>query len=436
MPKSTTKDREVENVSTVHSDVETILIPTRMTKLQAAEELRLQHEEEEKVVEKVRIFEHWDPRDAIVAAMRVANQTFGWINAKPTQDMFGNEIQPKQIKVQTDVNEHEDCFRGQFVAAAWDKARIDIDVNGRHSRCMIIVEGKRKFSERVDAFFDAIEEELKNNSIYKGKTLMWSSDEGFNFIENKGTEDIILNENEQLVLDNFIIKPLKQADVGKRGVLFTGPYGTGKTETALKIGRIANEEGQTFIYVKDRNLAEALDVAKNYQPAVIFIEDIDEMTSGDRSEAINDLLNTIDGIQTKGQPLTLLMTTNHQEKINSAFRRPGRIDVILNFALPTKETVAKMYERFLGGAKLNYKKLAEATPEVQGAVIKEIANRALLSVDEGKEIKDKNVLTSIELTRMQVDFMKEEHKVEEPSIDKQLTKMLKEVVVDPIEEQL
>lgn len=430
--KSTTT--EVQNVHTEFSEkTDTIIIPSRMTKLEAAKELELQHAEEEKIVDKVKIFEGWAYNDALVAAMRVSRKTFGWINAQKTKDFFGEDVMPQEVKIQTDVEEWEDCFVGEFKIAAWDGATAEVGATGRPPRAYIQITAKRKFGPQIDAFFGAIEAELKENSIYKGKCLMWSYERGFSFIENRGTDDIVLNENEQLVLDNFIIKPLLSGKKEKRGILFAGPYGTGKTETALKIGRVANEQGHTFIYCKDRNLSEVLDVAKHYQPSIVFVEDIDEMTSGERGTEINDLLNTIDGIQTKGQGLTLIMTTNHKEKINQAFRRPGRIDVVLNFDLPNKATIATMYRKFLGEADgLDYDKLASITPEVQGAVVKEIANRAMLSVSEGEVLGDEHVEMSIELTRMQIDFMKEPVAVKDHSTDAAFRKIVSEEVKDAL----
>lgn len=409
--------KELKNVSTVYADTDVITIPKAMTKLEAAKELTLQHAEEEKIVEKVKVFEGWAYNDALVAAMRVSRKTFGWINAQKTKDMWGDDVLPQEVKIQTDVDAWEDCFVGAFKIAAWDAAQCEIGATGRNPKAYIKITGKRRFGERIDEFFTAIEQELKDNSIYKGKCLLWSAGQGFSFIENKGTDDIVLNDNEQMVLDNFIIKPLLSGKKEKRGILFAGPYGTGKTETALKIGRIANAENQTFIYCKDRNLSEVLDIAKHYQPSIVFVEDIDEMASGERDDEINDLLNTIDGIQTKGQGLTLIMTTNHKEKINQAFRRPGRIDVVLNFDLPNKATIATMYKKFLNGATLDYKALAKATPEVQGAVVKEIANRALLSVEKDETLNEQHVLTSIELTRMQIEFMREPAIVKESTVD-------------------
>lgn len=431
-------DKEVKNIKTQHSDeTDVIIIPSKMTKLQAARELELQHQEEEKIVVKLKVLENWNDKDGLVAIMRTIRKVFGWVNGQTVYGFFGPN-HPKEIKIKTDVNAWEDCFIGQFLIAAWENCKANVgQSNG--GQAFVQFEVKKKFSARVDAFFLAVEEELKTNSIYKGKCLTWNEQTGFDFIENKGTDEIILNKNEQLVLDYFVMKPITSSEYSKRGILFAGPYGTGKTETALKIGREATKAGQTFIYCKSRNLQILLNVAKQYQPSVIFIEDLDEITSGERDSKINDLLNTIDGIETKGQKLTLIMTTNHKEKINQAFRRPGRIDVVMNFDLPDAETIAVMFKKFLkngkGAEHLDYVTLAGKTPKIQGAVVKEIANRALLLAD-GETITNEHVETSIEAAKMQIDFMQEKIEKKETTIENIIESTVTNVVETRVEKVL
>jgi len=53
------------------------------------------------------------------------------------------------------------------------------------------------------------------------------------------------------------------------------------------------------------------------------------------------VLNTIDGI-VELHDLMLIFTTNHLEKIDSAFTRPGRIDYVLNLGLASTETIKQM----------------------------------------------------------------------------------------------
>ena len=89
----------------------------------------------------------------------------------------------------------------------------------------------------------------------------------------------------------------------------------------------------------------------------------------------------MDGVQTKGNDLTVIFTTNHENRINRALRRPGRIDLVLKFDNPTKDSVQKIYKSYLGEldpeSSLDYKLLADYTMDAPGAVVAEIAKRAV-----------------------------------------------------------
>jgi len=49
--------------------------------------------------------------------------------------------------------------------------------------------------------------------------------------------------------------------------------------------------------------------------------------------SFSSLLNCLDGVATR-RGLVVVMTTNHIQKLDSAFVRPGRVDCCLEFALP------------------------------------------------------------------------------------------------------
>lgn len=232
---------------------------------------------------------------------------------------------------------------------------------------------------------------------------------GFDFVENKGEKNIILNEDEERIVNNLVIRPLGKP--GKRTFLFTGIYGTGKTETALRVGRHGNEKGITFFYLKDPTLfSETLESAKQYAPSLLFLEDVDEIGSGEeRDNRMNELLNTLDGVQTKGQNLTVIFTTNHENRINKAMRRPGRIDLVVKFKVCEKNTTKKIYEALLhkipGYETLDLDQITAYTPTVQGAVIAEICKRSIDSSEEPGAISTEIVLTSIDSMKHQLDFM-------------------------------
>lgn len=408
------KEKQISH-ETVEADVENIVIPRGMSKLDAAEELTRQHEEEETEIDLIQEFQNYMPDDVFVAVKKVCEKMFGWVNAKAQYSFFG-KINPKEIQVQIDlVNnrpKYETCFFGKFGVSAWDNGSGLMGVNDNnvaHVKFVI----KKKFKNRANEFFKAVTEHLKEHSIYKGKCLKFE-DNKFFFIEANKAPNIVLNEKEEKVLFNFVINSLGAP--GKTTVLFDGPYGTGKTETAIRIGAEAADLHITFVYCKtpDR-FAYLLNLMKNYQPAIIFLEDVDNIGGGDdRDTAMNDLLNTLDGIETKGQSLMTIFTTNHSKRINHALRRPGRIDLIVKFDVCEVDTIAKIYRKYFenlpGGKVLNYEALADKSPRIQGAVIAETCKRAikLADVSNNGEVTDDIVEAAQISLEYQIEFMKED----------------------------
>ena len=415
--------KEITTTTVEDETTQTIKIPVGMSKLAASKELQKQYEEEETEINMILELKEWEARDGLHAIMIAIEETFGWINAQHT--MFSS---PAEIQIVTNIENGvrttKDAFLGKFKAASWDDAKADVgmtrDRSGREGFAYIVFDVKKKHKERVKAFFTRCREVLRDQSIYKGKSVMVTNS-GFEFVENNGSKNIILNPDEERIISNLVIKPLGAK--GKRTILFTGKYGTGKTETAMRVGREATAKGITFFYLKDTTQFSAtLEKAKQYSPSMVFMEDIDEIGAGEnRDSKMNDLLNTLDGVQTKGADLTVIFTTNHENRINKALRRPGRIDLIVKFKEAEPETTAKIYTALLGKVdgfkKLDLTKLVAATPHVQGAVIAEIAKRSI-DISRGSKITDEIVLTAIDSMKHQIDFMEADPENKESNYEK------------------
>ena len=129
-------------------------------------------------------------------------------------------------------------------------------------------------------------------------------------------------------LESFNIEPPK-------GMLLYGPPGTGKTMLAKAF---AKEAELPFISVTGLELLQPektkkiFSKAKEYAPAIIFIDEID--TLGKRGEAngkevsINKLLSEMDGFSgRKGEDIFVIAATNYKENIDSAIIRPGRVEI-------------------------------------------------------------------------------------------------------------
>ena len=185
---------------------------------------------------------------------------------------------------------------------------------------------------------------------------MKSEDEkGISFSEIGGLNEQIreLRETIELPLTNpelFVrvgIKPPK-------GVLLYGPPGTGKTllaralasninATFLKV--VASAIVDKYIGESARVIREMFGFARDHQPCVIFMDEIDaiggsrfsEGSSADREiqRTLMELLAQMDGFDTIGL-VKMVMATNRPDILDPALLRPGRLDRKIEIPLPNE----------------------------------------------------------------------------------------------------
>ncbi len=135
-----------------------------------------------------------------------------------------------------------------------------------------------------------------------------------------------------------------------KGVLFSGPPGTGKTYLAKAL---AKETQANFYLVSgpaivdqwvgqtERRLREVFEHAAGNKPAIVFFDEIDSLYTSrgsDVHEATNRLigqfLSILDGFISLEQVL-VIATTNVASMMEEALLRPGRLGHKLVFQLPT-----------------------------------------------------------------------------------------------------
>ncbi len=400
----------------LHDTPPTISIPKTMSKMEASEELRRQWEEEETVIDIARSFEGWKWQDVLVAVKLTAEDYFGWVNA---QQSFMNP--PTEIEIITDYKGglpvKTTCFFGEFKVTALEGALCNIGVSA--GRAVLSFNAKKKYKKQIQDWYDLVDKHLRAKSIYKGKSVAvtfgnsrFGDPVEFEIVETKPNSKIVLNPKEESIMKTYCTLDLKEK--GKRTYLFTGPYGNAKTESAMRLGEEAKALDMVFFYCKDASgFTDLLRIAaKNYSPCFIFMEDIDEVGSGeDRNEQINTLLNTLDGAETKGKDIKVLFTTNHHNRINPALRRPGRLDLIVRFENPTEETREKIYRVYLQGLEnlepLDYRKIASETPDCSGAFVAEICKRASRLGELNNGLNNEIVISAIDSIRDHLDLMSE-----------------------------
>ncbi len=136
-----------------------------------------------------------------------------------------------------------------------------------------------------------------------------------------------------------------------RGILLHGVPGCGKTLIAKAI---ANEIQAHFIPIRgpelyskwvgqsESNLRSVFEEAREFQPSVIFFDEIDSVAQIRSSEEsvrfqatfVNQLLTLMDGIDTYGD-ICVIASTNRPELLDPALLRPGRFDYSLEVEKPT-----------------------------------------------------------------------------------------------------
>lgn len=143
-------------------------------------------------------------------------------------------------------------------------------------------------------------------------------------------------------VDGFFASPERYAYLGiphRRGFLFAGPPGCGKT---LTLKTLASNIHAKFISVlgtadvDDGMLRNALDLAEEYTPAVVLLEDLDRIIQA-KDISLSHFLNLLDGLKVLNGVL-VIATCNEPDKLDPALiHRPSRFDRVWRFELPKYE---------------------------------------------------------------------------------------------------
>jgi transitional endoplasmic reticulum ATPase len=332
-----------------------IVIPVWMSYRDAAAAI-LQHEKtREEVVNTTTVFDA-HPNDALVGFNEALSETFGAVLGIELDMGFWGTLPGQHIDVVVGYDEDGNLIKKTVPVGHTEIQGLPIVMDiGRHDNgnevggeLVVRFEYKNKYKPLVDHIVDVAQKYLKTHSIFKGKAI----DSRFEFLNlsHFRVDKLIYSEIEGAAIEAMVLAPIRHTAFWrrngkslKRGNLLFGRFGTGKTLTARYVAMICQQNGWTFVQVRPGDdLTRSLNFAKRYQPAVVFVEDLDAETGLERDEDVNRVLNTIDGILSKDSEVITIMTTNHVEAISKGMLRPGRIDGFIEMGIVDKQQVIRL----------------------------------------------------------------------------------------------
>jgi transitional endoplasmic reticulum ATPase len=269
---------------------------------------------------------------------------------------------------------------GKSVQAPWgkislpgfdDECYIELDYDWGRAEITIEALIRKRYQSDIQKIVKTTREILAKESIYRGEAIELTFDDEddvdepqFMDLSGYDEEKILFSKeiNDGLVPILARIRETERCmaeglDI-KLGVLMEGPYGTGKTLTAFWLGKIAKKYDWTFIYLKNcKNSAKGLKIAENYarngNGVILFTEDIDQVIRGERGQTIQDIVNTLDGGDTKNLPIISIFTTNHIEVIEPTFLRGKRIGSLIQFGELDLDTAKQFIDKLVIDSKGN-----------------------------------------------------------------------------------
>lgn len=240
--------------------------------------------------------------------------------------------------------------------------------------------------------------------------LTFDSFGGYEDVVARTKELIETQLNRKDELDAIGANPVK-------GVIFTGPPGTGKTHLARIVADVSKA---TFFLVSgpsivskwvgdsEETLRRLFDAAADEDRAIIFFDEIDSIaarrgsdSNGESKRVVAQLLTLLDGFKASNN-VVVIAATNRVEDIDEALLRPGRFDWEIQFDLPTPLDRYKILQvraaKLATTGTLPLEELAELTEGWSGAMLTAIWTEAALLAarDHRKVIADEDLAVAYE----------------------------------------
>lgn len=273
-------------------------------------------------------------------------------------------------------------------------------------------------SERAEATMSEIRHWMRENNVYRGHviTLGGKSPDSVSF------HSLPAIERDSIILPAALLDTIERNTLGfaqhaprlraagrhvKRGLLFHGPPGAGKTLTIMYL--LAQLKERTRILLTGRVMGlitQACQLARALAPSVVILEDVDLIAEEREREhatgpLLFELLNEMDGLS-EDTDVLFILSTNRPELLEPALTaRPGRIDQAIEFPLPDADCRSRLFSLYATGLDLRAKDLPDMVRRTEGvssAFIRELLRKAtLIAADQSRESADPPSVTDTHL---------------------------------------
>lgn len=286
----------------------------------------------------------------------------------------------------------------QVIASGWagstfkEDETITLTCIGRSTRPIknLILECRERYLERENSR-TVVRRPSPKESRVRGRNV-WTR---VATRPSRPMETVVLNHDEKarILADiNEYLHPATPAWYANRGIpyrrgyLFHGPPGTGKTSLSFALSGIFGLDIYCISLLEPTLTEEDLGLLFSNLPrrCVVLLEDIDsaglnrrndrsgensteksdgqteigreiakafksvhennEKTKQNQGISLSGLLNAIDGVASH-EGRVLVMTTNYPDKLDDALIRPGRVDMIVEFTMATKKQIRELFIR-------------------------------------------------------------------------------------------
>jgi len=205
---------------------------------------------------------------------------------------------------------------------------------------------------------------------------------------------------------DFLKEPGKFSKLGGRipkGVLLTGPAGTGKTLLAKAIAKQAgvpffansgSDFVEMFVGLGAARVRDMFAEARKVAPCILFIDELDSLGgkrggggigggNDEREQTLNALLVEMDGIESTNG-VVVIGATNRPDTLDTALLRPGRLDRQVVVGLPDvkgREQILRVHINKKSvpiDTALNINRIAKGTSGFSGAELENLVNEAAI----------------------------------------------------------